>query len=367
MSKIRIATVGVGRFGKYHLHAFRQMESLYDVELVCAAELDPLKKEDIEKQFTIPVYTCFKEMLQRENLDAISIATQDHLHKDIALYALSKGLHVFVEKPLDISSQGSFEMTSLAEKNKLLLQIDFHKRYDPYHIEIKELIDQGKFGKFLYGYCYMEDKIIVPRDWFRAWVNNTSPIWFLGSNFIDLISWLMSSKVVSVFAKGQKHKLKELGFDTYDSVQSMLSFDNDAVITFDSSWILPEQFSSIVNQGFRLVGTEGIVEADSHDRGTTSCFSSEGGVRNHNSGFMHSVKNKKGKEIFEGYGITSIQHFAENLHFLKDGGTLDELEGTYPSGRDGHEVTRVNEAIHLSLECGECIELNGVDRFAQNG
>ena len=106
-------------------------------------------------------------MIDKEDLDAVSVATQDHLHKDIVIYALSKGLHVFVEKPLDISSQGSFEMLSIAERNNLLLQIDFHKRYDPYHIEIKQLIEQGKFGKFLYGYCYMEDKIIVPRDWFR--------------------------------------------------------------------------------------------------------------------------------------------------------------------------------------------------------
>lgn len=367
MKKVRIATVGVGRFGKYHLHAFKQMESLYDVHLVSTAEINQARKSDIERQFNIPVYADYKEMIQKEKPDAISVATQDHLHKDIVIYALSEGIHVFVEKPLDISTQGSSEMLYLAEQNDLLLQVDFHKRYDPYHIEIKELIDQGKFGNFLYGYCYMEDKIVVPRDWFKSWVNNTSPIWFLGSNFVDLISWLMNSRVVSVYAKGQKYKLKQLGLDTYDAIESMLTFDNNAVITFDSSWILPEQFSSIVNQGFRLVGTEGIVEADSHDRGTISCFSSESGVRNHNSGFMHSVKGKNGQERYEGYGITSIQHFAENVLYLRDGGTLAELDGSYPSGRDGHEVTKVNEAIHLSLECGQCIELNNVNGLVQNG
>jgi predicted dehydrogenase len=367
MKKIKIATIGVGRFGIYHLHAFKQLEKFYDVELKAASELISYKQKYIIDNFRIPVYEDYLEMIENEDLDAISIATQDHLHKDIALFALSKGLHVFVEKPLDITSQGSWELVSFAEKNNLLLQIDFHKRYDPFHIEIKQLVDQGKFGKFLYGYCYMEDKIIVPRDWFREWVINTSPIWFLGSNFIDLISWIMNSKVVSVYAKGQKSKLKELGLDIYDSIQSMVSFDNDAVITFDNSWILPEQFSSIVNQGFRLVGTEGIVEADSHNRGTTSCFTSENGVRNHNSGFMNSGKDIYGREIYEGYGIKSIQHFAENLYFLKKGGCLEDLEGTYPSGKDGHEVTKVNEAIHLSLECGESVNLKSENRLVQNG
>ena len=366
MKKIKIATIGVGRFGIFHLHAFKQLEDYYDVELKAASDIVSQKREIIQDQFRIPVYEDYREMIEKEDLNAISIATQDHLHKDIALYALSKGLHVFVEKPLDVTSQGSFEMINLAEKNNLLLQIDFHKRYDPFHIEIKQIIDQGKFGDFLYGYCYMEDKIIVPRDWFREWVNNTSPMWFLGSNFIDLISWLMNSRVVSVFAKGQKNKLKELGLDTYDSIQSMISFDNEAVVTFDNSWILPEQFSSIVNQGFRLVGTEGIVEADSHNRGTTSCFTSEKGVRNHNSGFMYPGINRNGKEIYEGYGIKSIQHFAENLSYIKNGGFLEDLNGTYPSGIDGHEVTKVSEAVHLSLECGESVNISSLNRLVHN-
>lgn len=366
MKKIRIATVGVGRFGIYHLHAFSQMQKYYNVELKCACDLNESKRNLIKEQFGITTYESYIEMIEKEDLDAISIATQDHLHKNIAIFALSKGLHVFVEKPLDVSSYGSLEMISLANNNQLLLQVDFHKRYDPFHLEIKQLIDQGKFGKFLYGYCYMEDKIIVPRDWFKDWVNNTSPIWFLGTNFIDLISWMMNSRVVSVYAKGQKHKLKELGFDIYDSIQSMVNFDNDAVITFDSSWVLPEQFSSIVNQGFRLVGTEGIVESDSHFRGTASCFSSENGVRNHNSGFIYSSKNLNGKTYYEGYGIKSIQHFAENLHFLKNGGTLKDIEGTYPSGIDGHETTKVSEAIHSSLQCGESIILKSSNKLVQN-
>lgn len=357
MKKIKIATVGVGRFGINHLHAFRQMEDQYDITLIGAAESDPNKQKIIKEQFDIPVYSNLKYLISNEEVDAISIATQDHLHKDVALEALSNGKHIFVEKPLDISNKGSKEIVELAIKNDLLLQVDFHKRYDPYHIEIKQLIEQNKFGDFLYGYCHMEDQVVVPRDWFKEWVDHSSPVWFLGCHFIDLMIWFMKSKVKNVYAKGHKKKLKQLGIDTYDSVQSMLCFDNDAVITFDNSWILPEQFSSIVNQGFRLIGTEGIVEADSHDRGTSSCFTSENGVRQHNSGFIHTIKDNTGSIKYEGYGINSIQHFAKNVSYLKAGGSLKELEGTYPSGAEGHEVTKIIEAIHLSLEEETVIEL----------
>ena len=357
MKKLRIATIGVGRFGIFHLHAFRQLEEILNIELVAAAESDVTKHLGIKNDFNIPVYADYLEMLKKENLDAVSVATRDHQHRDIVVNSLLDGLHVFVEKPLDTSTNGSLEMINIAKKGNLLLQVDFHKRYDPYHREIKQLIDNNKFGHFLYGYCYMEDQIVVPRDWFKDWAHKTSPVWFLGSNFIDLISWMMNSRVKNVFAKGHKNKLVKLGLDTFDSVQSMLTFENGAVITLDSSWILPEQFSSIVSQGFRLIGTEGIVDADSHNRGTTSCFTSEQGVRNHNSGFMNLENDVYGKPKYVGYGIKSIQHFVENLVHLNSGLKLEDLKGTYPSGIDGHEVTKAIEAIHLSIETGDVIDV----------
>ncbi|MFA7420916.1 MAG: Gfo/Idh/MocA family oxidoreductase [Melioribacteraceae bacterium] len=364
MKKLRIATIGVGRFGIFHLHAIRQLEDILNIELVAAAESDVTKHLKIKNNFSIPVYDDYLEMIEKENLNAVSVATQDHQHRDIVINSLANGLHVFVEKPLDTNANGSLEMIEIAKQRELLLQVDFHKRYDPYHVEIKQLINKNKFGDFLYGYCHMEDQIVVPRDWFKYWAHNTSPAWFLGSNFIDLISWLMNSRVENVFAKGQKNKLINLGIDTFDSMQSMLTFENGAVISMDCSWILPEQFSSIVSQGFRLIGTEGIVVANSHNRGTTSCFTSEQGVRNHNSGFMSLVNDVYGKAKYVGYGITSIQHFVENIVHLNNGLNLEDLEGTYPSGYDGHEVTKAIEAIHLSIESGEVIDVQKENKRA---
>jgi predicted dehydrogenase len=303
-------------------------------------------------------------MIEKENLDAVSVATRDYQHRDIVSDSLLNGLHVFVEKPLDTCSSGSFEMVKIAKEKNLLLQVDFHKRYDPYHIEIKQLINKKKFGDFLYGYCHMEDQIVVPRDWFKLWAHKTSPVWFLGSNFIDLISWLMNSNVKSVYAKGKKNKLLKLGIDSFDSIQSMMTFENDATITLDSSWILPEQFSSIVSQGFRLVGTEGIVEANSHNRGTTSCFTSDRGVKNLNSGFMYLEDGVSGKQKYQGYGVRSIQHFIENIVNLNSGIALEDLAGTYPSGSEAHEVTKVIEAIHHSIETEEVVDIQRETDYA---
>lgn len=355
---IRIGIIGTGRFGVNHLISFRQLEKYGNVKLVAMADIDPEKCKKYSKEFKISAYQDYKEMLSKEDLTAVSVVTPDHLHGDIALEALKLGLHVFVEKPLEICSRKSAEIVKLAEEKDLLLQVDFHKRYDPYHLDMKQITKTDKIGKFLYGYCYMENRITVPKDWFPHWVNNSSPAWFLGSNFIDLLGWIMDSKAVSVYARGQKEKLLSKGIDTYDSIQAVVTYDNGAVITYHTSWVLPEQFPSIVNQGFRLIGTEGIAEVDTQDRGMESCFTSEPVMKTHNSGFIYTIQKQDGSTQYTGYGIESIQHFAENVLFLKQGGTLDDLKGKYPSGKEALEVTRIIEAIHHSIETNQVVELN---------
>jgi len=354
---INIGVIGTGRFGIQHLYSFKQMENSSNVKLSSMADINPEKCKEYGKKFGIKAYGDFKQMIEQENLHAVSIATPDHLHGDIALFALNHGLHVFVEKPMAVDSSISLEMVNLAKMNDLLLQVDFHKRYDPYHLEIKQLTDSDKFGKLLYGYCHMENQITVPSKWFPHWASESSPAWFLGSNFIDLMGWLIQVKALTVFAKGQKEKLVSMGIDTFDSIQAVVTYENNAVITYHMAWILPEQFPSIVNQGFRLVGSEGIVEADTQDRGTQSCFTSEPVMKTHNSGFIYTSSKPDGTNYFTGYGIESIQHFAKNVQFLKKGGELDYINGRYPSGEEAHEVTKIIEAIHESIETGDIIDI----------
>jgi predicted dehydrogenase len=312
------------------------------------------------RQFGVRTYASHREMLEREELDAITVVTPDFAHREITLDALAAGKHVLVEKPLDTTVEGCQQMVDSARKAGLLLQVDFHKRYDPYHMELERLVRAGKLGEVLYGYCHMEDRIEVPRDWFPQWAGKSSPVWFLGVHFYDLARWVMKSDGKSVFARGQRKKLAGLGVDTYDSVQAQVEFQSGAVVSFDTSWILPEQFEAIVNQGIRLVGAEGIMEVDSQDRGARSCFPPEG-MRTHNLGFMQETAEKRGDTVWRGYGIESIADFAHNVAFLAGGGKpttrpagkLGDLRGIFATGEDGLAVTRIACAAEKSLRSGQ--------------
>ncbi len=353
----KIAVIGTGRFGIQHLRAFRQMQWAGQAELRAACDVgDPERFRQLCEEYEVTGYRDYREMLEKEDLDAVTIVTPDHLHREIALAAIAAGKHVLVEKPLDTTVAGCEEIIAAAEDAGRLLMVDFHKRYDPYHIGMKQMVAAGKLGQVEYGYVHMEDRIEVSRDWCGPWAAQSSPAWFLGVHFYDLARFLLGgAKGARVYATGRKRKLVALGIDTYDSIQAKVEFDNGAHVTFDTSWVLPEGFEAIVNQGIRLVGTEGLIECDSQDRGMRSVTTADGQAT-HNYGFIRERTDQHGRTIFEGYGIESIQHFGHLVNAIVSGTSLDDLED-YPTGSDGLEATRIAAGVHESVDRQDVVRL----------
>ncbi len=358
MATPKICVIGGGTFGVMHLRTFRQLENEGRCEFLALADVNESLRKQREDEFGMRAYGDYVEMIEAERPDGVTIATPDHLHRKIALDCIARGVHTFVEKPLDVTPQGCREIIDAAKARGLLLEVDFHKRYDPYHLELRRLAEEGKFGEIEYGYAWMEDRIEVPRDWWPAWASHSSPGWFLAIHMVDLFLWIARTRGVSVYATGVKKKLASIGVDAWDSISIAVKLERDISFQCQVSWILPDAFEAIVNQGIRMVGTEGIMEVDSQDRGAASCFADEDRMATHNLGFFRESKDKAGRTIYGGYGIEAIADFADNLSFLLDGGELAALAGKYPDGTDGLEATKIVAGAHESLETGKLVELS---------
>ncbi len=357
MATPRLGIIGLGTFGINHLRCFRQLGYTGTAQLVAGGEINESLLEERQEQFDFTPYSDYAEMLEKEQLDGVTVVTPDHLHKDIVLAAAQAGVNVLCEKPLDVTAKGCVEMIEACQKAGVLLQVDFHKRYDQYHRRMRQKLAAGDLGDIEYGYAHMEDRIEVPRDWFPQWAKNSSPAWFLGIHFYDLARWLLQADGQAVWATGRQDKLAELGVGGWDSISAKVVFDNGATVAFDTAWILPDGFPAVVNQGIRLVGTEGMLECDSQDRGTmTVCTGDEPMNQTHNESFLRVRSDVQGREVWEGYGMTSIEHFVTNVNLLLEGGTLQDL-GDYPDGNDGLQATKIATAVHESLETGNVVQI----------
>lgn len=352
----RIAVIGGGKFGEMHLRAFTQMQRDGQAELVALCDIDEEVLARRRKEYGVKGYSDYKAMLEREDIDGVTVVTPDFLHREFVVACAEAGKHVLVEKPLDVTVEGCDAMIAAAAGAGTLLQVDFHKRFDPYHRQMASKVAEGMIGEVLYGYAWMEDRIEVPRDWFPGWAPRSSSFWFLGVHMVDLIRFCIAARGTAAFATGAKRKLAALGVDSYDCVNAKIVFDSGATFAVDTSWVLPDGFEAVVNQGIRIVGTEGVIEVDSQNRGAEAC-SSATGQETWNLGFFLEEQAADGAMRYAGYGIDSIAAFGHHINFLLRGGALEQLAGRYVDGPEARETTKIACAVEQSLRSGKLVEI----------
>ena len=167
--KIKVGVVGAGIYGESLIQAFYSVHKMGEINLCAVADISQAALDKIKNLYGLKGYTDYKAMFDKEDLDAVAVITPDYLHKEIALEAAGRKIHLLVQKPLATDIEEGRDMIAAAEKNNVLLYVDFHKRFDPAHIQLRQAVQSGKLGEIEYGYVCMEDKIIVPTEWLRAW------------------------------------------------------------------------------------------------------------------------------------------------------------------------------------------------------
>lgn len=333
MEKLKVAVVGAGIYGSNHIQAHYWNP---DAELVAVCDLDKKILENVSAHFQVRTYTDVNEMLEKEELDAVSIATPDCFHMEPTLAAISHGKHVLVEKPLATTIDDARAIIAAAKKHQVRVAVDYHKRWDPAAIQLKNELEKPSTGKPIRGYMNMDDIIDVPTKWF-SWANQSSPVHFLGTHCYDQIRWYMGCEVEEVYAVGTKKVLKNMGIDTYDTIQAFLKFENGCYWTVENSWIYPNGFAKNNDGRTQILTEHALLRADSQNRGVEIYDGSKG--KTPNSYFMLECNGRP-----FGFGIEPIHDFVRcirhDLPFIAD-------------ANDGLEAEKIAEAVHRSVETGQ--------------
>jgi predicted dehydrogenase len=155
VSDVRIAQIGFHGQGKGHIqHNHRNLVALCDVdEDVLHGMADRLKR-DFGK--TLDTYTDFRKLLERKDVDAVSIATPNHTHAMIAVAAAQAGKHVYVEKPASHDIWEGRQMIQAARQNNCIMQVGTQSRSSTSLKDAVAFVQGGELGKIKYalGTCY---------------------------------------------------------------------------------------------------------------------------------------------------------------------------------------------------------------------
>jgi predicted dehydrogenase len=362
MSPVRMGLIGAGTWGSTHMIAYAQLAREGLCEPVAFAELRDDQRRRQAERFKLRAYADHREMLETEQLDAVAVATPDHLHLAPALDALRAGKHVIVEKPMDVTVAGCDQLIAAAKQAGVLLAVDFHKRCDPDLILARQQVQAGKLGHVLYGHCYIENtvNIAVPNrqgpQYTLSWAADSSPAWFAGVHKYDAVRWVLGQRFKRVYAHAAKRKLASLGVDTFDHVQAMVEFSEGTTVCFDAGWTLPPTHRSGVEQALRLVGTEGMVELDAEYRGVA--VSSADGPNVPNTHGRRVGTDHLGRDVEAGFTVESIQRLVRCVAHLKNGGSMQDIAGAYATAHDGRAATALVVAMLESIKTGQPVEVD---------
>ncbi len=221
---IRVAQIGVGKNGAAFTRAYKTTAPM---NLVAICDVNESRARTVAAEHGVDrVYTNFREMLDREQLDLVSVHTPDHLHVEPAVEALNRGKHLFCEKPLGNNLDDCrriVEAYRRVAKQGVKAMCGHVLRFNPVFVEVKRRIDAGELGKLF----YLEGDYIHDLRWQKGWnLEAEVPMIGGGCHPIDIMQW-WAGPIAEVQAMSNHLAFPEMKED--DCAVAILKFASGAI------------------------------------------------------------------------------------------------------------------------------------------
>ncbi|HZO91841.1 MAG TPA: Gfo/Idh/MocA family oxidoreductase [Chthonomonadaceae bacterium] len=341
--------IGVGTWGGLHARVYASTPGAH-LAAICDANGERARQVG-EACGAARIYTDYRQLLDDPNVQAVSIALPDFLHREATVAAAQAGKHILVEKPLATTEADCLAMLEAAQAAGVLLFVDFHNRWSPLFHALKQALEAGELGNPQLITYRLSDTLYVPTQ-MLSWARHSSVAWFLASHCLDTLLWLMNARA---YARGEagdtierlscltRSRLlgPEYGVDTPDFYLTTLEWKSGLVAHVENSWILPESGPSVVDMKCQFLGSRGAFYLDGARHGAIQKHTDRA---SYPDAFV--TPTLYGRPM--GFGAESIRHFAQCV-----------MTGQRPlvDGADGLAVTRLILKMEESAQKRQPVEV----------
>ena len=199
MDTINFGLIGCGRVAPRHAQSIGELAS---ARLIAVADVVELRAARFAKDYHADLYLDYRRLLERRDVDVVSICTPSGMHASMAIEAMQAGKHVVVEKPMALNLNDADRMIATAQSTGRKLCVVLQNRYNPPMQDLRRAVDEGKLGRLLVGNAtvrwyrpqeYYED------GWHGTHAMDGGALMNQSIHHIDALQWLMGD-VESVFA-----------------------------------------------------------------------------------------------------------------------------------------------------------------------
>lgn len=335
--KISVCLIGAGRAGM--IHGRNYMNMVPGAQIIAVA--DPFEqacKAACEELQIDRYYLDYKEALKEQDIDAVIVVSPTKYHRDIVVDATNAKKHILCEKPMAMNERECDDMIEAAERNGVLLQLGFMRRFDESFIEAKKAIDSGAIGEVVQIRSLTRGPS-KPQEWMYDIQKSNGPLAEVNSHDIDCIRWLAGSELEHVYAVAGNYRNKEIAAqwpDFYDNVVLTGRFLNGVTATIEGAQYVKFGYDARVE----ILGTEGMILIGRPDAYGYIVVNKQSGTH---TPFVASWT-KLFKEAY----------LAEDIHFAQ---CIETNTQPRVTGYDGKMAVRIVNAGNKSIKEGTIVKL----------
>lgn len=269
---VRIGVIGCGA-GLFHLEGYAEEPR---AKVVALAGLDTDRCESLAKRFDVPsIYREYQELLERDDIDAVSIAVPNILHMPVAIAAFEAGKHVLIEKPLARNAAEGVAMVEAAREHNKVLGVSFQRRTRHDVQLMKEAVEAGQFGNVYYSKAWWMRRSGIPGlgSWFTSKeAAGGGPLIDLGVHVLDMLMYVLGNpEVHSVtgttyseigpsgrggWPDQRRQQMKsDQTYEVEDLASAFVRLKNGGTLLLEASWA---SFTEMVDDfGIQVYGSKG--------------------------------------------------------------------------------------------------------------
>jgi predicted dehydrogenase len=266
MPGIGLAVIGCGVVGRVRAQLAREYAGigwlgLCDVREDAAKELAADVAADL-------VTTDSAELLDRPEVTAVIVATDERQHTGPVLQAAARGLPLFVEKPLATDPVESARVLAAIEGAGVDAVVGYTQRFRRRFLAVKQRLRDGQIGEVTGVVTRALMNRMVPQATLEKIDDrrNLTPMVVSGTHSLDMCMWLMEGKTpVEVYARSNATVLGALGTD--DTTFGIITMDDGTLFSMNISWALPEVWpGAVYGLEIGIVGTRGVIDIEDTHR-----------------------------------------------------------------------------------------------------
>ncbi|NLF87344.1 Gfo/Idh/MocA family oxidoreductase [Candidatus Bathyarchaeota archaeon] len=243
MTKIGVAVIGTGQWGKNHARVYKELPS---TELIAVCDVNADRAKAMADQYGAKPYSDSTEMLKNKDIQAVNVCTWSTILYQEASKALNAGKHVLVEKPMSTTPDQARQLVKTAEENGLHLTVGFLMRFIPGLQHIRQSVENKKIG----------DLVSVTAKRVSQWperIGDVGVVKDTAIHDIDVMRFISKQDPVSVYAKMGSKRIQK--FEDY--AQIMLTYADGETAFIESNWLTPYKTRTLI-----ATGTEAIMKLD---------------------------------------------------------------------------------------------------------